>query len=336
MFLSKHKNGIYYVYFTNPFTDKRSSISTKKKLKKEALKFLTTFEKSVERKKELQTIPITLKQFHWNFLKYSESIHSKNTTNTFKTTFNSALKYFGDVQLSTLSHSKIQEFLSFKIRTVSKYQARKDLINLSSAFNKAVSDNHLNSNPCSGIKRIKIPEKQPRFFSELDLSKLLEIIENDDVKDLTIFAVNTGLRQMELLTLNWEQISFKDKLLTLDNRNHLTKSKKIRTIPLNIASMQILVGREQNKNNKNVFTYFGKTITQDQISKAFKKYVLKADINPQLNFHSLRHTFASWLVQRGVSIYQVSKLLGHADIKTTEIYSHLRAEDLRKAVDLIT
>ena len=140
---------------------------------------------------------------------------------------------------------------------------------------------------------------------------------------------------MELLTLQWDQINFRDKLLTLDNRNHLTKSKKIRTIPLNIASMQIIVERESKKTSKNVFTYLDNAITQDQISKVFKKYVLKAKINPQLNFHSLRHTFASWLVQKGVSIYHVSKLLGHSDIKTTEIYSHLRAEDLRSAVEML-
>ena len=51
------------------------------------------------------------------------------------------------------------------------------------------------------------------------------------------------------------------------------------------------------------------------------------------SLHCLRHTFASWLVQKGVSIYEVSKLLGHADIKTTQIYAHLRNEDLRNAVE---
>lgn len=74
-------------------------------------------------------------------------------------------------------------------------------------------------------------------------------------------------------------------------------------------------------------------IKQDWIVHNFKKYVLKANINPKLHFHSLRHTFASWLVQAGVSIYKVSKLLGHSDVKTTEIYSHLRIEDLRNSVE---
>lgn len=335
MFLSKHKNGYYYIYYTHPITNQRNSVSTHCKIKKAALIYLSTFERSLEKQKANQTIPITLEQFRWEYLKYSESIHSLNTTNTIKTSFNNVLKYFGNIPLPSLNHSKIQEYLEFKIRTVSRYQARKDLINLSSSFTKAVTDNYLVSNPCKGIKRIKIPQKQPLFFSEIEFETLIETIINRDIIDLIVFAVNTGLRQMELLTLQWDQINFRDKLLSLDNRNHLTKNKRIRTIPLNIASMQILVSRESVKTNNIVFIYNGSRITQDQISKIFKKNVLRADINPKLNFHSLRHTFASWLVQRGVSIYQVSKLLGHADIKTTEIYAHLRADDLRQSVELL-
>jgi site-specific recombinase XerD len=82
----------------------------------------------------------------------------------------------------------------------------------------------------------------------------------------------------------------------------------------------------------NVFTLFDKPIDQGWLSRDFKHYVLNAGLNPKLNFHSLRHTYASWLVQAGVSIYIIQQLLGHADISTTAIYSHLRREDLTIAV----
>ena len=138
---------------------------------------------------------------------------------------------------------------------------------------------------------------------------------------------------MELLTLEWNQINFKDRFLILDNRNHITKSKKIRTIPLNIRAMQILTSRQIILNGDLIFTINGEGITQDSISKRFKKYVIASKLNPKLNFHSLRHTFASWLIQRGASIYSVSKLLGHSDVKVTEIYAHLRPEDLIDSVN---
>ena len=161
----------------------------------------------------------------------------------------------------------------------------------------------------------------------------MNTIEEQDIKDLVVFAVQTGLRQMELITLEWRQINFKDRILILDNRNNLTKSKKIRTVPLSIKATQILISRDLPKQSELVFTLEGGRITQKFISKKFKSYVIKSKINTDLNFHSLRHTFASWLVQRGVSIYEVSKLFGHSDIKVTEIYAHLRSEDLRSAVD---
>ena len=150
-----------------------------------------------------------------------------------------------------------------------------------------------------------------------------------------LFAVNTGMRQGEMITLEWSQVSFKDRIVILDNRNTLTKSKRVRTIPLNINSLQILRKREELKTTELVFTFSNNKIKPDYLSRKFKGYIKSAGLNLKLTFHSLCHTFASWLVQRGVSIYEVSKLLGHSDVKVTEIYSHLRAEDLRDSVNLL-
>jgi site-specific recombinase XerD len=88
-----------------------------------------------------------------------------------------------------------------------------------------------------------------------------------------------------------------------------------------------------NSNGQKLFTLYDKEITAKQIQTKSRYYITQAGLNTKLNFHSLRHTFASWLVQRGVSIYEVSKLLGHSDLKMTQIYSHLRTEDLLISVE---
>lgn len=85
--------------------------------------------------------------------------------------------------------------------------------------------------------------------------------------------------------------------------------------------------------SQKVFTLYGKEMTARQIQTKSRYYILQAGLNKKLNFHSLRHTFASWLVQRGVSIYEVSKLLGHADLKMTQIYAHLKQDNLETAVN---
>ena len=98
---------------------------------------------------------------------------------------------------------------------------------------------------------------------------------------------------------------------------------------------QILLSIDSETTYPLVFQYDKRAIKQDHISKKFKKHIRRLDINQTLNFHSLRHTFASRLVQKGVSIYHVSKLLGHASVTTTQIYAHLRTDDLRKSVELL-
>ena len=92
---------------------------------------------------------------------------------------------------------------------------------------------------------------------------------------------------------------------------------------------------KRNYENPKIFTQYGEAIDADKLSRFFKRYVLRAKVNPKLNFHSLRHTFASWLVQKGVSIYVVSRLLGHSDVKTTQIYAHLRQDDLKFATEIL-
>ena len=162
------------------------------------------------------------------------------------------------------------------------------------------------------------------------------VLDSMDLKDLVLFAVNTGLRQSELINLRFKQINFKNKSVILDNQYHITKSKKVRTVPLNQTCCDIINNRIKNSGIEDtVFTLNGSQIKQDYIVHKFKVYVLKAGINPKLKFHSLRHSFASWLVERGVSIYQISKLLGHQDVSTTQIYAHLQNESLKSAVDLL-
>jgi len=334
MFLSKRSNGFWYIFYENRY-GKRTCLSTKSKLKSDALKFLSNLQDELRSRKSERMIPISLSDFRFHFLKYSESIHSEKTTKVFKTTFKFLINYFGNLQLQDLTINKINDFLQYRLNTSSIYAARKDLINLSSALSKAVIENYLLENPCKKIKRIKIPEKQPLFFTEPDYQVLLKSIDVPIFRDLIGFAVNTGLRQMEILTLEWNQVNFIHNYIILDNRNHTTKSKKIRTIPLNLSALQILVRRKQSRISELIFTVNGTMLKQQFISRTFKKYVLKSGLNSKLNFHSLRHTFASWLVQRGVSIYEVSKLLGHSDVRVTEIYSHLRTEDLMRSVNLL-
>ena len=332
LYLSKHKNGYYYIYY-NDDNGKRQSITTKTKIKSEAHKVLSNFDDIIKEKNHVDPKQLTLKQFKWKFLKHSESYHSWKTTLDYKSTFNEMEEYFGNILLNEFTQRSIEEFIQMKIRKRSLHTGRRHLINIKAMFSKAVAYGFLESNPAKNIKRIKPPERLPMFFTKEEFSKLLETIDNKDWKDLVEFAVNTGLRQMEILNLHKRQFDKQDRLIILDNHYHTTKSRKIRNMPLNSRAFEIVSSRVANAKGDLIFTLDGARILQDNLQDKFRKYVEDAELNTKLTFHCLRHTFASWLVQKGVSIYEVSKLLGHSDIKTTQIYAHLRSDDLRNAVE---
>ncbi|MBE0551903.1 MAG: tyrosine-type recombinase/integrase [Ignavibacterium sp.] len=94
----------------------------------------------------------------------------------------------------------------------------------------------------------------------------------------------------------------------------------------------------KSNSNPDDFIFNRKTdikFNEDYVSKQFKKALRAAELNDDIHFHNLRHSFASNLVQRGVNLYVVKELLGHEDIKTTQIYSHIQNQNLYDAVCLI-
>ena len=92
------------------------------------------------------------------------------------------------------------------------------------------------------------------------------------------------------------------------------------------------MNRQPNRKTEYVFEVEGRKLSGYWLPQT-EKYVRKLGLQENLNYHALRHTFASWLVQDGVSIYEVQKLLGHADVSTTQIYSHLQPETLHRTVE---
>jgi len=149
------------------------------------------------------------------------------------------------------------------------------------------------------------------------------------------------MRLGEILNLVWECIDFNRKIITIKNINgFITKSKKERVIPMNDILSKLFLGRFesskiQNKNNYIFYKVIGVKLNEDYVSKRFKRAVRSAGLSEDIHFHTLRHSFASNLIQRGASIYVVKELLGHESISTTQIYSHLQSENLTQAVNLL-
>ena len=219
----------------------------------------------------------------------------------------------------------------------SEWTARNYYGSLASAFEKAVQWNYLEENPFRKVSKPKGREILPVFFTESDFRLLLSVIEDRDFKELCITALLSGLRLGELLALRWNDIDFTSKVMLVRNtETFTTKSRKNRIVPMSEELFRVLGERKERIRFECEIVFhnkYGGKLLETTVSHYFKLYVVDAEINDKLHFHSLRHSFASALVMSGVSLYAVQKLLGHTTSKTTEIYSHLLPQQLHYEIN---
>ena len=189
------------------------------------------------------------------------------------------------------------------------------------------------------IKAPKVPKSFPVFISESELIMILNNTQMQLMKDIFTTAFYTGMRLGELVNMKWNWIDFTENIITIKNSSEFnSKNKRERIIPIHQKVQTILQTRFQlgKLTNALVFNrYKSIKLNEDFVSKQFKKAVRAAKLNDKIHFHTLRHSFASALVQRGISLYAVKELLGHGNIKTTQIYSHLQKDNLLDAVNLL-
>ena len=150
---------------------------------------------------------------------------------------------------------------------------------------------------------------------------------------IIIFALNTGMRRGEILALRWRDVDLSRGILTVMK----SKNYERRTLPLNSSVFSLLIEKDGALDAPGdlVFKTSNKThITLRNLSRAFQKTRDRAGI-PGFRFHDLRHTFATRLVQKGVDLYKVQRLLGHKSPTTTQRYAHHCPESLRDGVRVL-
>ena len=345
MFVSKTKKSPFY-QLTYEVNGKRTTVSTKTTDLKEANIFMLSFAKKLDRINIQSVEPdkifrgISLPKFHREYLEYLESSKSKHYVRSARLSFNMLIKYTGDIQLNQLRLRNLDKFISTTFARSPKAAALY-YRTIKAAFSKAVIWEYLSENPLKKIKEPKVPKNLPLFISENEFNLIVGNTKEQYLKDLFLTAFYTGMRQAELVNMKWSWIDFNQNIITVKNsESFTTKSKKERVVPICSILKNCLSNRIPKIVNLNhddfVFTCTpGKKLNEDFVSKKFKKAVRVIGLNDEIHFHTLRHSFASNLAQRGVSLYVIKELLGHEDLSTTQIYSHLQKQNLMDAVNLL-
>lgn len=279
----------------------------------------------------------------------------------------------GDIPLARLSRLDVERTVSQWAqqrhpRTVAHYLAC-----LRAALSKAVEWGYIAANPATRIATPRIPKGKAQAFSEEDERRFLEYVSGDatghgveppysgapfarsrsvdPLYPLWLAAFRTGMRQGELLGLHWSDVHRDEihvnRTLVRSKGEYLPGEPKTETsrrvIPIGPTLAAVLeahrkaqMARPGKLDQGLVFcTPAGSPLANDVVSRRFKALCREAGV-ARLTMHSARHTFATRLIQKGVSLMTVSRLLGHSQIGTTvNVYGHVTVEDKRDAVAML-
>lgn len=219
-------------------------------------------------------------------------------------------------------------------------------------FRWTLKDGLLKENPMSRMETPRSAKTVAKFLTPKQVDKLVRYIEKDVEKkggyvhegqvtwliDIIHFAVCTGLRLGEICNLRWSAVDLDSGFLTVRNTEEFrTKSGHERSIPIAGEAVKVLTRLAEERGDEKdgyVFTTpSGKQWDIKYVSRRFRYYREKAGLPDGIRFHSLRHTCASWLVMRGVSLSVVQAMLGHSSIQVTQRYAHLAPKTFKNEIE---
>ncbi|MEE2756120.1 MAG: site-specific tyrosine recombinase XerD [Myxococcota bacterium] len=263
---------------------------------------------------------------------------SKNTLTAYQRDIASFVQHLDDeIDLDGVSEQHVLSWLSKRYSAgISKRTQSRQLISVRGFFKYLNAEDILSHNPTSRIDLPKVGRPLPKTMTLDDVERLLAAPDVNDklgLRDRTMFEVlyATGVRVSELVSLEVGQLHLEMGYIRV-----IGKGRKERLVPLGdvarkwlehylmIARSVLTKGDRQRNASLAVFpSRLGRAMTRQGFFKLVKKYASRAEIKGDISPHTLRHAFATHLLERGVDLRSLQMMLGHVDISTTEIYTHL-------------
>ncbi len=265
----------------------------------------------------------------------------EHTLNSYRTDLEKLVEYLTTkkIILADVSHADLESYLAF--RHQNKLSARSTARSLSSFrrfYQYALEAGIVTTDPTAKIASPKWGRPLPHTISEQEVEKLLsapDLEEPIGIRDLAMLELMyaSGLRVSELINLEFSQISLVQGVLRV-----VGKGRKERLVPFgesasNALESYLKQGRAALLGNQNSDHLFlskrGKAMTRQTFWHRIKVYAVQAGITKHLSPHTLRHAFATHLLAHGADLRTLQILLGHSDLSTTQIYTHIANERLK-------
>jgi site-specific recombinase XerD len=273
------------------------------------------------------------------YLSYSKTNHSPSTQKRYRAIIDNFKRFLeGYPYVNKISHLNPKVFEDYKSFRAEE-EAQNKTINmevrtLRTIFNLAKNWGYAKENPTDGVRMLKITNHiTPRFLTDEECQKLLKKC-NEWEHPIFYTFLNTGMRKGELLNLEWQDIDFNRRKIQIRAKKGWVPKTSEREIPINESLSDVFKTLKADKKEGYVFQdEKGQQIENNRLRKRLMSLTKRCGFPNVTKLHTLRHTFASHLVMNGVDLPTVKKLMGHSDIQTTMIYSHLAEEHVDKAVE---
>ena len=269
---------------------------------------------------------------------------SSNTLESYKRDIVIYLDFLSRNKKSILKATRkdIEKFLSERKEQGSKSRTvARNKVSIVNLYKFLVMENYISKNPTDNLEVIRLKRVLPESLTDTEVDDLLAVHnEKTDkgLRDKAIFELmySSGLRVSEICSLKIDDIFFEGKYLKICG-----KGKRERIVPINDRALDILqryiqtsrVIMVKGKKTSELFLNFrGDKISRVGIWKIVKEAMKKSKIEKNIYPHTLRHSFATHLIQHGADLRAVQRMLGHSDITTTEIYTHVDSSHLKKQI----
>jgi len=269
-------------------------------------------------------------------------------------THTTVTSYIDDIRLfnATFKHEDTKEHLDLELADFAALQAQEGKSSaticrrISSVYNYLLflKDEGEYEGEIKQVDKPKISQRMPTFLSIEDVEALLEVpdlTKDEGLRDKAMLEVmySSGLRVSELLNLTRDQINHSRNIIKV-----MGKGQKERVIPISDFALEYLNKyylevRSKNKGSRTKYIFLnrqGQPITRQYFHRKIKEYALQAGIYANVSPHTLRHSFATHLLENGCELRAVQEMLGHSNIATTQIYTHVSSKRIISAYDLLT
>ncbi len=240
-------------------------------------------------------------------------------------------------QVKNLDKNTIRRYLATLVRSgKSKRTISRKLSSLKAFFDYLIKSGHITANPADMIPFPKLGKTIPRFVNIDDLFRLLDSIKTEtllDKRNLAMFETfySTGMRVSEMEGLNIEDIDFKKQMIKV-----FGKGSKERIVPVGKRALTAIKNYRDSLKENFIPLFVNKNfsrLSSRSIRRILDKLVKDCGLNTKISPHTLRHSFATHMLDSGADLRGIQEILGHASLSTTQIYTHVSMDKLMQVYD---